>query len=333
MKAASRSTYQACGQCSAKWFGRSSNTHCPRCGAGTLPAASMTPPWESVSDAETIVRLVRRQPQSERTRIMVDALVRRLPMNKKTRPLGSVFQQLWIEVTDGPIPEEIGIVLSPKRRATTQRVIECFTAAPSRGTLLALVHHLAARCQSDEMQTIHRVNRYVLRVLRHGHQNVTIGREGWASIASLLRVVNSQLLKFGLWRQWLDQDLLRQANLDKLERLQIDGPCIRARYGHSLDRILAGTEAEPAGLLFHGTDAHLLPEIQATGLHPGRRYLVHLTSDHDYATQVAATHETPVVLSISSQRAINSVVMFWRANSHVWQSTPIPPDCIGGVGI
>ena len=109
----------------------------------------------------------------------------------------------------------------------------------------------------------------------------------------------------------LDGDQIRLVAQHPAEdRFEVDGPRIRARYGHSIDVDLGLQPSEPPGVLFHGTSRDSVPSIMANGLLPmGRRY-VHLVSDPDNARKIGKRRGDPVVLEIDTSRTRAGVA--WR---------------------
>ena len=113
------------------------------------------------------------------------------------------------------------------------------------------------------------------------------------------------------------------------DRIEIAGSRIRARYGHSVS--LAGTAVvgQPPAVLFHGTGGNSLPAISDHGLLPMGRIRVHLTSDVQYAREVACTKgNRPVVLEVATEPACKVGIAFYSATAHVWLADAVPPQFI-----
>ena len=85
-----------------------------------------------------------------------------------------------------------------------------------------------------------------------------------------------------------------------------------------------GERRSPPELLLHGTPAGTVPAVLATGLRPMNRAFVHLTSDPDYAVQVAVAKGGGVVLRVDAKSAADDGVEFFRANAHVWLARDVP---------
>jgi len=126
------------------------------------------------------------------------------------------------------------------------------------------------------------------------------------------------------------QDL--ETILDELglnDRVQIKDHRVRATYGHSTKQFAPSTSAIPDQPLFHGTSANNWAMIECFGLSPFKRRFVQLTTDFDYASQIAKSHgRSPMVLQVATVQAIESDVKFYPTDTHVWQASTIPPICL-----
>ncbi|WP_158521188.1 RNA 2'-phosphotransferase [Fuerstiella marisgermanici] len=179
---------------------------------------------------------------------------------------------------------------------------------------------------------MHRVYRFVIRLLRHGagFKSLSIDPDGWVAIEDLLQRINRRALEFELWRDWTIHDLQRQCELHGGRRLQIsdDQELVRARYGHTIPDICAGKRRTPPHVLYHGTSQKLAGQILQHGLQRRERNLVHLTSCFDYAAWIARNHGSPAVLQVITDHAASAGIPFWQCNDHVWQSTDLPASAI-----
>jgi RNA:NAD 2'-phosphotransferase (TPT1/KptA family) len=93
--------------------------------------------------------------------------------------------------------------------------------------------------------------------------------------------------------------------------------------------IPANTGSLPDAYLFHGTAASNLDFIDCFGLQPNGRRYVQLTSDFEYAMEIASRNAgEAVVLQIRTAAALESGVHFFATRTHVWLATAIPSDCL-----
>ncbi|MBY0513834.1 MAG: RNA 2'-phosphotransferase [Gemmataceae bacterium] len=93
-----------------------------------------------------------------------------------------------------------------------------------------------------------------------------------------------------------------------------------------------GERRSPPEFLLHGTPAGTVASVLATGLRSMNRAFVHLTSDPDYAAQVAAAKGGGVVLRVRAKAAADDGVEFLLANPHVWLVRHVPAAYLGSDG-
>ena len=319
------SYYPACQHCSAKWSSVDVATVCPRCGGDVALAIRQTrKPWQP-----SLLDQIRSISRAQRFDRFLQSILTPFGTHEcQVEKLRSAFKVEWHSVRDADIGQ-LSVVLH-RRRDTTNRLIRKLCNEPSEATLKPLLNHLRLRTSSQSVVAINHVHRFVIRTLRHTARKngIRIDRDGWGSIDSLLRLINSRPLQFQLWRDWTVDDLDSQVSMDDFNRLSIDAGFIRANYGHSIDGVLPGFSSEPPLVLYHGTNAELLPDILSVGLHANRRYLVHLTSSQLYASEIASHFIQPAVLQVDTDAAITELAQFWKASSHVWQCTQVSDDCL-----
>lgn len=163
--------------------------------------------------------------------------------------------------------------------------------------------------------------------LRHDPHRffLSMDAEGWVNLDHLLLALRHER------REWADIDLTslrRVTQNNNGTRIEVQGNRIRALYGHSVCGVGDATPVLPPPLLYHGTCMGNVGEILRLDLQPMRRNHVHLTSDWNYANEVAATKSRPVVLSVRAQVAADTGVRFWKTNEHVWLSDAIPAQFV-----
>jgi putative RNA 2'-phosphotransferase len=118
-------------------------------------------------------------------------------------------------------------------------------------------------------------------------------------------------------------------DIDLIDRVQTKSCFVRAAYGHSTDKFSPSISAVPDQPLYHGTSAHNWSMIECFGLSPTKRRFVQLTTDFDYASQIAKSHgKSPIVLQVATAHAIECNVKFYPTGMHVWQATTIPSICL-----
>ena len=159
-------------------------------------------------------------------------------------------------------------------------------------------------------------------VLRHAPEEIGIVLDGagWTRVDKLL----SAFRKAGYDA---DMDKLRAVvAADSKRRFTLSDDClrIRAAQGHSVKVSLGVAAAPPPDILFHGTASANLDSIFATGLNPGSRQQVHLSSDVDTAFKVGARHGSPVVLKVDCATMHAEGFSFFKADNGVWLTDVVP---------
>lgn len=137
--------------------------------------------------------------------------------------------------------------------------------------------------------------------------------EGWTNLEDLVIAIRFDRYEWAL----VDEPALRTV-IDGMDRFHIRNGRIRATYGHSIELGKLPPVAVPPQVLFHGTNNDALSAIRREGLKPINRRFVHLTSDREYALQVADAKQGQVVILVRAADAHASGKIFRRANDHVW---------------
>ena len=109
-------------------------------------------------------------------------------------------------------------------------------------------------------------------------------------------------------------------------RFEISGDRLRARYGHSIAVEPAGPPTDPPERLYHGAESARIGVIQAEGLRPMDRRMLHLSETIDDALAVARRRtDQPVVFRVAARQAARAGLMFYR-EGRVYLSREIPPQ-------
>jgi putative RNA 2'-phosphotransferase len=180
---------------------------------------------------------------------------------------------------------------------------------------------------SDRRRLI-KLSKFLALILRHQPERfgLQLDLQGWASLPRVLEILDD-LPNL----QWADRsDVLhvaRQGTGDGKRRFEVEGDCIRALYGHSVDRTIQYQPVEPPRRLFHGTSPRALEAIGLEGLKPMDRQFVHLSPDRETAIRVGSRHTPrPVVVTVRAREADRAGISFYRPEEGVYLSGPIPPD-------
>ncbi|RUS43327.1 RNA 2'-phosphotransferase [Cohnella sp. AR92] len=169
------------------------------------------------------------------------------------------------------------------------------------------------------------LSKLMTKILRHAPEEFGVAldpEDGSCPVGALLEAIRTQ----PKW-QWVREEDIGQAvrNSDK-QRFVIENGRIRARYGHSHDRIHY-SPGEPPTILYHGTNKKALPSILADGLRPMNRQYVHLSEGTHFATLAGSRRGELVILKVDTAGAKKSGVAFYYAGNEVWLADSVPSAC------
>ena len=167
-----------------------------------------------------------------------------------------------------------------------------------------------------------RISKFLSLVLRHRPERVglTLDREGWVSVASLLEALEAHGRR-------LSPDELREVvrtNDKRRFSFSADGLSIRASQGHSVEVELGYEPSEPPPVLYHGTAERSLASIREGGIVKGRRHHVHLSEQAETAETVGRRYGRPVILLIASATMHAEGHVFFRSANGVWLTAHVP---------
>lgn len=157
--------------------------------------------------------------------------------------------------------------------------------------------------------------RLIALILRHKPETIGIklDEHGWADVDELLNGVNRT---HSLTREQLEE-IVRTDNKQRFS-FNEDKTKLRANQGHSVSVDVELQETEPPEFLYHGTGEKSVASIMKTGLLPGNRLYVHLSSDKDTAIKVGSRHGKPFVFTVSSGQMYRDRYKFFRSVNGVW---------------
>ncbi|MDN3904781.1 RNA 2'-phosphotransferase [Arthrobacter sp. YD2] len=172
------------------------------------------------------------------------------------------------------------------------------------------------------------ISRVLSHALRHapGEYGLVLDPEGWAPVPQVLAALH----RLGPEWEAVDEEMLHGVlEAAGKKRHQISDGRIRAVHGHSVPVRPAEEPIEPPAVLFHGTARDTVPVIRVAGILPmGRRY-VHLAETAEQAREVGQRKDSsPVILAIDTGLAVSRGVSFYRSESGVWLSGPIPAAAV-----
>jgi putative RNA 2'-phosphotransferase len=183
------------------------------------------------------------------------------------------------------------------------------------------------KASATDAKRLERTSKFLSLILRHQPDviGMSLDAGGWADIATLLAQAEKHGKAFTL------DELLEIVETSDKQRFAIssDGLRIRANQGHSVAGVDLGLEeVAPPDILYHGTASRFIESIRATGLRPGSRHHVHLSSHLDTAVKVGARHGKPVVLPVAAGRMHAQGHAFFRSQNGVWLTAAVPAEFI-----
>ncbi|MGO4108715.1 RNA 2'-phosphotransferase [Paenibacillus sp. YAF4_2] len=169
------------------------------------------------------------------------------------------------------------------------------------------------------------LSKLMTKILRHtpGEFGVVLEPEdGSCSIRTLLEAIQAQ----PKWASISMDDIEQVVRNSEKQRFAIEGERIRARYGHSHERVQYPA-GEPPAILYHGTNKKALASILMEGLNPIHRQYVHLSESTNFATLAGSRRGELVLLKIDTLHVKRSGIEFYFAGNEVWLADRVPPEC------
>ncbi|MBN2110323.1 MAG: RNA 2'-phosphotransferase [Methanosarcinaceae archaeon] len=171
-----------------------------------------------------------------------------------------------------------------------------------------------------------RLGRFVSGALRHFPEDVGLEMDphGWVDLDVLCEIMKKRY-KWGTMER-----LLSLVESDKKGRYEIDGPFIRARYGHSVDIDLISDYPEnDLTYLYYGVSQEEADMLIENGITPVRQCYIHLSTSFDKAMRAASIHtENPVILEIDAGSAQEGGIDIVVVNDDIVLAKSIPPEYI-----
>jgi putative RNA 2'-phosphotransferase len=137
--------------------------------------------------------------------------------------------------------------------------------------------------------------------------NLMLDEDGWVALEDLLQAIAAR----PRWH-WVRREHIQEViDASDKRRFEINGPLLRARYGHSRAARPAYQAVEPPPLLYHGTPRRNLPAIRRYGLRAMSRQYVHLSATPEMALQVGQRRDVqPTLLLIRAAEAYAAGIVF-----------------------
>ncbi|NOV01420.1 RNA 2'-phosphotransferase [Paenibacillus planticolens] len=175
---------------------------------------------------------------------------------------------------------------------------------------------------SNNVQT--RLSKFMSKILRHSPEKFGLhldSDDGSCAVADLLDVLRAQ----PEWSELSLNDIEEVVERCEKQRFEIVGDRIKARYGHSHDKVSYPTGVPPM-VLYHGTNVEAAPKILKQGLRPMHRQYVHLSEGLDFAALAGKRRGELVILSIDTVKALRAGIEFYYAGNEVWLADAVPAE-------
>lgn len=169
------------------------------------------------------------------------------------------------------------------------------------------------------------LSKLMSKMLRHAPEEFNLildPEDGSCSIDSLLEALHVQ----PKWSTTSLEDVEQVVRNSDKQRFEIKGGRIRARYGHSHDKVRYAP-GEPPAVLYHGTNRKALPSIEKEGLLPMERQYVHLSEGTHFAALSGSRRGELVILEINTLIAKQLGSTFYYAGNEVWLADRVPAGC------
>lgn len=167
------------------------------------------------------------------------------------------------------------------------------------------------------------ISKYLSLILRHQPESISLNLDtnGWADVGELLKKAK---VKFSL------EELAEVVATNEKQRFGFneDKSKIRANQGHSISVDLALLPQNPPAVLYHGTVAKFIRDIQQQGLKKMSRQHVHLSKDIETAKKVGNRRGIAKILTIRAEEMSKNGFLFFCSDNGVWLTDHVPAEFI-----
>ncbi|OPA77574.1 RNA 2'-phosphotransferase [Paenibacillus selenitireducens] len=169
------------------------------------------------------------------------------------------------------------------------------------------------------------LSKFMSKMLRHtpAEFGLVLDAYGYCQLEDLLHAIRKE----HKWAHITEDDIETVVSNCEKQRYEIKGKGIRARYGHSAEK-LTYQAMQPPAILYHGTNAKVVHQILAEGLKPMGRQYVHLSENIEFATLAGKRRGELVILEVDTAHAAQNGGTFYFAESGVWLADKIPAGCM-----
>ncbi|MCZ8519840.1 MULTISPECIES: RNA 2'-phosphotransferase [Paenibacillus] len=171
-----------------------------------------------------------------------------------------------------------------------------------------------------------KLSKFMTKMLRHTPAEFGLkleGADGSCTVEELLRAVRAQRS----WAWVTEDDIAAVVRQSEKQRFELRDGRIRARYGHSHDRVQY-EPGVPPHTLYHGTNRGAAGAILAEGIRPMNRQYVHLSEGTGFASLAGSRRGELVILTVDTRKAEELGVIFYSAGHEVWLADGVPASCL-----
>ncbi|WP_341281643.1 RNA 2'-phosphotransferase [Paenibacillus sp. FSL H8-0537] len=169
------------------------------------------------------------------------------------------------------------------------------------------------------------LSKMMTKILRHAPEKFGIlldEADGSCLLSELLAAINRQ----PDWSSITEAHILYVVERSSKQRFELADGRIRARYGHSVQKV-SYPAAVPPEILYHGTNEAVVAAILREGIQAMGRQYCHLSEGLDFAALAGSRKGKLVMLEVDTQLAAEHGVIFYYAGNEVWLAEAIPAEC------
>jgi putative RNA 2'-phosphotransferase len=177
-----------------------------------------------------------------------------------------------------------------------------------------------------------KLSKIISHALRHEpeYYNLKLTNDGWVSIDELVSGIKTKVLGYSNLEHVTIVNLVSAA---KKKRHEIHGSQIRSLHGHSLGIEHNSPPEIPLANLFHATALKYWDRIKQEGLNKMGRNYVHLSTQKQFALDVAEKkYKSIVLLQVDAVKASAEGVLFYSNDkASIWLCKHVPPQYISEI--
>jgi len=174
-------------------------------------------------------------------------------------------------------------------------------------------------------QEVEMLGRTMAGVLRHFPEryDLEMDKNGWIDLRDFITALQTRNRRLRFLKP---HHVVGLIETDPKGRYQFQDGRIRATYGHTFDVELDLPTENIPDVLFYPTSEEEWPKIQADGLKPADRKMVHLSRTYEAALEAGRVRNpSPAILEIDTKGARESGIVIMKAGKTVYLTNAVPP--------